>query len=148
MKCSPQGRQHIRESEGCVLKAYQDQAGVWTIGVGHTRYAKEGMIIDTVKADQLLSLDLLESERAVNVHAKVPLTQSQFDALVSFVFNLGTGSLKKSTLLKKVNEKDYKGAAGEFMKWTKIRINGKLTESRGLTIRRNKERLMFLEGIV
>ena len=90
----------IARHEGLRLEAYKCPAGVWTIGYGHTRTAKEGLVITRQRAEDLLKDDLITAENAVsNQHLK--LNQNQFDALVSFVFNVGSGNFKRSTLLKK-----------------------------------------------
>jgi lysozyme len=144
MKIDDAGIQFIKEREGEELTAYRDSAGVWTIGVGHTRGVKKGDKIDRNKSTLLLLQDLAEAENAINHLVTVPLTQSQFNALVSFTFNLGSESLQKSTLLKLLNKKQYISAAGEFEKWNKEHVDGKLVPSKGLSIRRDLERTLFL----
>jgi len=104
---------------GAELAAYQDPGGKWTIGYGNTgKEAKPGNTITQAKADQLLQQDLASREQEVRDHVHVPLTQGQFDALTSFVFNEGAGKFETSTLLKKLNAGDYAGAQKEFSKWT------------------------------
>src|SRR5690606_10106222 len=108
MKTSSAGVAFIRRHEGAVLSAYRDPAGVLTIGVGHTSAAgppvvKPGMKITLEEADAILKRDLARFEESVSRLVKVPLSQPQFDALVSFTFNLGEGNLSRSTLLKKLN---------------------------------------------
>lgn len=142
MKTSENGRKLIQEFEGCRTKAYQDCVGVWTIGYGHTGDVKAGQVISQQEADRLLAQDLQRFEAGVERNVKVALSQNQFDALVSFCYNLGVGSLQKSTLLKKLNRGDYKGAAEEFLKWNKA--GGKVLK--GLVRRREAERNMFLAG--
>lgn len=142
MKTSANGRKLIQQFEGCREKAYQDCVGVWTIGYGHTGNVKAGQVISKEEADRLLSQDLVKFESGVEKNVKVALTQNQFDALVSFCYNLGVGSLQKSTLLKKLNAGDYKGAAEEFLKWNKA--GGKVLT--GLVRRRELERQLFLTG--
>jgi lysozyme len=144
MKIDDAGIQFIKEREGEELTAYRDSAGVWTIGVGHTRGVKKGDKIDQNKSTLLLLQDLAEAENAINHLVTVPLTQSQFNALVSFTFNLGSESLQKSTLLKLLNKKQYISAASEFEKWNKEHVDGKLVSSKGLSIRRDLERTLFL----
>lgn len=143
MKTSVNGLNLIKKWEGKFLKAYHgaaDRPGLLTIGYGHTDAAgapkvTEGMTITDAQATYILQTDLIAVERSVTKLVTVPLTQNQFDALVSFVFNLGAGSLARSSLLKKVNAKDYKGASGEFMKWTQA--NGVFVQ--GLANRRSDE---------
>ncbi|WP_353613941.1 lysozyme [Mangrovibacter phragmitis] len=138
----------IKSFEGCRLTSYQDSVGVWTIGYGSTypvdgKKIGPGMKIDQETAERLLRGDVVQFEQAVNKLVKVKLTQGQFDALVSFSYNLGTRSLSTSTLLRKLNSGDYKGAADEFPKW--CRAGGQILG--GLVRRRNAERELFLTGI-
>lgn len=142
MNISQVGIDAIKDYEGVRLKAYDDGVGVWTIGVGHTASVKRGDEITMAQVDEFLRADLAEAQKAVNTLVTVPLTQGQFDALVSFVFNLGTGAFKGSTLLKKLNARDYDGAADELLRWN--RAGGRVLA--GLTKRRISERIMFLEG--
>lgn len=129
----------IKKFEGLELKAYKDSVGILTIGYGHTHGVKAGDAITGQQADAFLREDVQVAELAVNTNVKVKLTQGQFDALMSFVFNLGSGNFVKSTLLKKLNAGDYAGAADEFGRW--INAGGKpLT---GLIKRRAAEREMF-----
>lgn len=140
MKTSQKGVDLIKSFEGLRTTAYQDAVGVWTIGYGHTGPdVKPGMKITKAKAESLLRQDLGKFENAVQRNVKVPLTQGQFDALVSFTYNLGEGNLKNSTLLKKLNQGDYAGAQAEFGKWTYA--GGK--ELPGLVRRRKEEAAMF-----
>lgn len=142
MKASQAGIDAIKDYEGVRLKAYDDGVGVWTIGVGHTAGVKRGDVIDMERVDEFLRADLADAERAVNARVVAPLTQDQFDALVSFVFNVGAGAFIASTLLKKLNARDYDGAADEFLRWNKA--GGRVLA--GLTKRRISERMMFLTG--
>jgi len=152
MKLSDQGIKVIKNFEGLRLTAYRDIAGVWTIGYGSTRYhdgrpVKPGdKLASEQQASALFSNTLGQYENAVNQYVKVPLTQPQFDALVSFTYNEGTGALKESTLLKKLNEKDYAGAADQFLAWDKI-TNPHTSEKEvcvTLSVRRKEERELFL----
>lgn len=141
MKISLNGLNLIKEFEGLELKAYKDSVGVVTIGYGSTGpHVSMGMTITKEQAEQLLKKDLERFEKGVPTLVKVPLNQNQFDALVSFSFNLGLGNLKSSTLLKKLNAKDYQGAANEILRWN--RAGGKVLN--GLTRRRIAERDLFL----
>jgi lysozyme len=128
------------ECEGLRLTSYQDSVGVWTIGYGHTGDdVCEGQTITKEEADQLLMDDVLDAEHAVHLMVNVPLTQGQYNALVDFVFNLGAQRLRESTLLRKLNARDYLGADAEFDKWN--RAGGKVLA--GLARRRDLEQAMF-----
>ncbi|HCO3755892.1 TPA: lysozyme [Escherichia coli] len=145
MKTGSNGISLIKQFEGCRLKAYPDPAtggAPWTIGYGHTgNDVRPGMLWTQVQADSALISDLAQCERSISRLVKVNLTQNQFDALVSFVFNVGSGNLQSSTLLRKLNSGDYKGAADEFLKWNKAA--GKVMN--GLVARRAAERELFLK---
>jgi len=131
----------IKKSEGMRLKAYMPTRNdVWTIGYGHTKTAKQGMKITKKGAEALLIHDLAWVEDVIYDLVKVPLTQNQYDALCSFVYNLGGTNFKSSTLLGMLNMGDYQGAADQLPRWDKQK--GKVL--RGLTIRRNEERDLFL----
>lgn len=134
----------IRAFEGCRFRAYRDGGGVWTIGYGHTRGVREGQECDMAQAVQWLKSDVLDAAGAVNRLVKAPITQAQFDALVCFTYNLGAGSLEKSTLLKFLNAGDYYGAASQFGRWNMD--NGQVVP--GLTRRRKAEADLFQDGIV
>lgn len=139
MKTSKNGIELIKKYEGCRLTAYKCPSNVWTIGYGHTKGVKKGMKITKAQAESYLKSDLITYEDTVNKYVKVSINQNQFDALVSFSFNCGMGALKTSALLKKLNKKDYSGAANEFLRWNKS--NGKVLN--GLTKRRKAERNLF-----
>lgn len=131
----------IKKHEGLRLEAYLPTPNdVWTIGYGHTHTAKQGMKITEPQAEELLRRDIAWAENAVNKSAVVPLTQNQFDALVSFVFNVGEGAFGSSTLLRMLNAKDYEGAANQLLRWNKQK--GRVLN--GLTKRREEERKLFL----
>ena len=120
LQTSPEGLAFVRKHEGCSLKTYRCTAGVLTIGVGHTGPdVTEGKIITQEEANRLLAQDIRWAEGAVNHGVKVALKQHQFDALVSFTFNVGASAFLTSTLLKRLNAGDYDGAAKEFVRWTK-----------------------------
>ena len=147
MRTSPAGRAFIGRHEGLRLSAYRDAAGIWTIGYGHTAAAGPpvpvaGMTITAAEADAILGRDLARFEAAVTRLVTVALSQSEFDALVSFTFNVGEGALGRSTLLKKLNAGDRAGAAAEFGRWNKA--GGRVLA--GLTRRRAEERAMFSGG--
>lgn len=140
MKTSDLGIAFIKRWEGVRLKAYRCSANVLTIGVGHTAAMGEpspveGMKITEAEAEAILRRDLSSIERDVQQAVKVPLNQRQFDTLVSFVFNVGIGAFRKSTLLKRLNAKDYDAVPSELMKWT--RAGGRVVQ--GLVNRRKAE---------
>ena len=119
MKSSDLLLNKIIDFEGCKLTAYRCPAGVWTIGVGHTRGVKQGQKITEAQAISLLKGDLLPCENYVN-NLGVCKTQGQFDALVDFCFILGTGAPGRSTLLKYIRQgKAEQYIRGEFAKWVK-----------------------------
>jgi lysozyme len=144
VKISPAGIAAIKRHEGLRLHAYQDSAGVWTIGHGHTGNVQPGQHISEAEAEQLLRDDLAQAEAAVNNGVRVPVTQEQYDAMVSLAFNIGGSAFGKSTLLQKLNEGDIHEAANEFLRWDKITVNGAKEVLPGLTSRRRAERAMFL----
>jgi len=152
MQISNNGIAIIKIFEGLRLNAYTDSAGVWTIGYGSTRYhdgraVKPGdKLVGESQADTLFRNTLGQYEKAVNDFVQIPLTQNQFDALVSFTYNEGPYALKSSTLLKKLNAKDYANAANAFLLWDKITDpkTGKKVALDVLTQRRREERELFL----
>jgi lysozyme len=140
MNFSPNCTALVKESEGCEPTAYQCPALKWTIGYGHTGPdVYSGLTITQDRADYLLHLDLSGAAKTVNNLVSVPISQNQFDALTDFVFNVGAGNFKDSTLLKCVNAKDFAGAQAEFAKWNKS--GGKVLS--GLTKRRAAEAELF-----
>ena len=150
MKTSQRGIDIIKHFESCRLRAYLDGGGVPTIGWGHTHGVKMGDSITQDEADEIFTVDLKIFEQGVNRLVKVPITQNEFDALVSFSYNCGLDEdtdnvaegLGDSTLLKRLNEMDYYSAAQEFPKWN--RDNGKVVA--GLVRRREAERSLFVNG--
>ena len=144
MNINQKGLDLIKSFEGLELNSYKDAVGVWTIGYGHTSMAGQpavvpGMTLTKEEAEKLLLKDLLKYEQIVKNLVKVELNDNQYSALVSFVYNLGGGNFEKSTLLKKVNNKDFDGAVKEFAKWNKA--GGKVLK--GLTRRRAEEASLF-----
>ena len=117
MKTSPKGIALIKEFEGLRLKAYKCPGGVWTIGYGHTAGVKPGMVITEDQAEEYLRADLIAFEKYLNGH-ELAINQNQFDALVSFIYNVGTGSFSSSSLLRKVrvNPQDN-SIMDEFLRW-------------------------------
>ena len=135
MKSSELLLNKIIDFEGCKLTAYKCPAGVWTIGVGHTKGVKQGQTITEAQAMSLLKGDLLPCENYVN-NLGVCKTQGEFDALVDFTFNLGTAALGRSTLLKYIRaKKPEQYIREEFAKW----VNSKGMRLKGLVIRRQWE---------
>jgi lysozyme len=141
MKTSEKGLALIKEFEGFRALAYLCPAGVWTIGWGHTRGVTEHDRVTEEMATDMLIEDLAWSEAAVKQYVTVPLNQNQFDALVSFTFNLGQGALAQSTLLRLLNSGEYTAAALQFGRWVKA---GTQTLP-GLVRRREAERALFEE---
>ena len=139
MEISQEGLALIKKFEGCELEAYKCAAGVWTYGWGSTKGVKEGDTITQEEADKLLVEEMKEYEGYINDLVEVDLEQNQFDALVSWVFNLGPANLKSSTLLKVLNAKDYEGVPAQIKRWNKA--SGKVLQ--GLVRRREAESLLF-----
>ena len=127
--------------EGLRLEAYQDVAGVWTIGYGHTApNLLPGMKISQADADAMLRADVSVAVAHVNSCVTADIEQHHFDALVDFCFNVGCRNLSQSTLLRKLNLADVDGAAAQFVLW--VNAGGKRVE--GLARRREAERVMFI----
>jgi lysozyme len=154
MKISDNGLALIMRSEGCKLAAYPDPGSggePWTIGYGHTGGVHRGDACNQAQAEHWLRSDVGWAESLVSRMVKVPLTEGQFDALVSFAFNVGPGTRRVKdgfitlangnppTLLRKLNACDYDGAAAEFPKWANPPLLG-------LRIRRAREQLLFKGG--
>ena len=135
----------ICDFEGKRLVAYDDGVGVWTIGFGTTIYpngikVKKGDTCTEAQAKSYMAHDLKKFEQAVNGAVNIPLNQNQFDALVSLAYNIGTGAFNKSTLVKKLNAGDIRGAADQFDVW--INAGGKRMQ--GLVNRRAREKALYL----
>lgn len=140
MNISKEGLSLIKKFEGCELEAYLCPAGVWTIGYGHTKDVKEGDKINKEEADYLLQEEMIEYESYINDFVEVPLNQNQFDALCSWVYNLGPTNLKNSTMLRVLNEEKYADVPQEIKRWNKA--GGEVLD--GLIKRREAEAKMFL----
>lgn len=148
MVTSDKGIALIKEFEGFRSKAYPDPktgGAPWTIGHGTTRYqaggsVKPGDTVTPAQAELYLRSDVKQFEKSVTSLVKVPLSQCQFDALVSFCYNLGATNLDKSTLLKELNAGNYKTAAEQFMRW----VSPGTSVEAGLRRRRTAERNLFL----
>lgn len=139
MNISEKGINLIKSFEGCKLKAYLCPANVWTIGYGHTNGVYKGMTITQEQAEQYFLDDIKPIEEYLN-SLNIKLTQGQYDALVSFAYNIGLGRFKNSTMLRCVKAKQFKAASEQLAKW--IYVNNKV--SKGLINRRDKEKDLFL----
>jgi lysozyme len=135
----------IKSFEGCRLAAYQDVAGIWTIGYGHIRGVREGMTITEQQATQYLQEDLADTEGAVDwMTSAAPTTNNQYAAMVSLCFNIGSGNFKTSSVLRFHLARDYASAADAFLLWDKSHVDGQLVEVQGLLNRRRAERRLYL----
>ena len=139
MKISNTGIDLIKHFEGCETEAYLCPAGVPTIGYGHIKGVQMGDVITEAQAHEMLVEELDEYESYINDLVTVSLNQNQFDAMVSWVYNLGGGNLRASTLLKVLNSGDYAGVPAQIMRWNKA--GGKVLER--LTRRRQAEADLF-----
>lgn len=147
MKLSAAGAALLQGFEACRLIAYRDTKGVWTIGWGHTGpEVQSGVRWSRAEADAAFLKDIAWAEAAVNKVTSI-LNQNQFDALVSFVFNIGAPNFRLSTMLRKLNLGDFVGAQAQFPKWNKITeaSSGHLRVDKGLVNRRARERALFNE---
>ena len=139
MNISENGKSLIKSFESLRLTAYHCPAGILTIGYGHTGGVRFGQMITEKQADCYLMQDLYQTEKQINKLVRVQLTQNQYDALCSLVFNIGKRAFNQSTLLAKLNTGDYVGASSEFKRWNKI----KGVISTGLVRRRQLEEDLF-----
>lgn len=131
----------IKTFEGLRLKAYRDAVGIWTIGYGTTRGVQPNMVITEAQAEKFLQEDLVRFEQAINSAVTAPINDNQFAALVSFTYNVGSGALRSSTLLRLLNAKEnVRAVADQFPRWN--RAGGSVLA--GLTRRRNAERSLYL----
>lgn len=132
----------IQRYEGHSNAAYRDTGGIVTVCYGHTETARMGQVHSDAVCDRLFHNDVRWAEQAVRRRVLVPVTQGQYDALVSFTFNIGEAQLASSTLLRKLNAGDCYGAAAQFDRW--VYDNG--VKYRGLVLRRANERAKFEPG--
>jgi lysozyme len=139
MNISQEGIALIKRFEGCELEAYLDSVGIPTIAYGRIKNVRMGDTCTQEQAESWLEEELPEYEGYINDLVKVDLTQCQFDALCSWVYNLGPNNLKESTLLRVLNEGDYSSVPAEIKRWNKA--GGKVLE--GLMRRREAEALLF-----
>jgi len=145
MKCGENGKKLIKSFEGCNLKAYQDLGGKWTIGVGHkSSDVVEGLTWTQDQADAQFEKDLYDrAEKYINSMVMSPLNQNQYDALVSFVFNVGSNNFGSSTLLRMLNKSYYEQIPLQMMFW--IHVNG--VASGGLARRRQAEAKLWNQAV-
>jgi lysozyme len=141
-RINAEGLALIKRWEGCRLEAYKCAAGVWTIGYGHTRTARQGLRITQEQAEALLREDLRVFEAAVDDAVTVQLTDNQFAALVSWAFNVGVSAMRSSTLIRKLNLGDYDVVPRELVRWAKV--EGKPVH--GLANRRAAEAGLWARG--
>ncbi|WP_404704960.1 lysozyme [Yersinia vastinensis] len=144
MQISENGINKLKVEEGERLTGYKDSRGIPTVGVGHTgvvdgKPVAVGMVITKDKSSELLRSDLAWVEKSIATNVKVPLTQNQYDALCSLIFNIGPTAFANSTVLKRLNSGDYKGAADAFLMWKKAGNDPEI-----LLPRRQRERALFL----
>lgn len=144
MQISENGINKLKVEEGELLTGYKDSRGIPTVGVGHTgvvdgKPVAVGMVITKDKSSELLRSDLAWVEKSIATNVKAPLTQNQYDALCSLIFNIGPTAFANSTVLKRLNAGDYKGAADAFLMWKKAGNDLNI-----LLPRRQRERALFL----
>lgn len=142
MNISTKGKLFIKKFEKLELKAYQDQGGVWTIGWGTTKGVYAGMVIDEVTAERWFQEELNEIVPKIRKLIQVPVSQGQFDALVSFTYNCGLEAFRVSTLRRVLNNREYDKVPQQFLRW--VFVKGK--KSNGLVNRRTAESIMFIAG--
>lgn len=140
---SRRGLNLIKQFEGCKLVAYLCPANIWTIGWGRTTNVKRGDTCTQAQADAWLLAEYEAFESQVRKLVRVPVTDNQLGALVSFTYNAGVGNFRSSTLLRLLNAGDYAGAAAQFARWNKGTVNGEKVELKGLTRRRTAEAALF-----
>ena len=139
---SEKGLKLIKYYEGLRLKAYKCPAGVWTIGYGHTQNVKPGDKISEEEATELLLKDVYNCEGVISRLVTKTLTQGQFDACVCIIFNIGAANFQRSTLLRKINQGDFEGAAQQFGRW----VYAKKKKQPGLVARREAEKNLFISS--
>ena len=151
LKTSQNGLEFITKWEGCVLKPYKDVAGLRTIGVGHLIKSGEnypdGVSITKEQALEILAKDVEHCEKSIYNNIQVPLNQNQFDALVSFGFNCGTGVYSSSGVASALKIADYEAVPSKLEPWSKARVNGTMQTVQGLLNRRKDEGRLFSEPV-
>ena len=150
MEITERGLQFIRDREGFRHDAYQDQAGVWTIGYGHTEGVEPGDTISLADAELLFRSEVAKFEHcvieALDDHGIKVLRPHEFDALVSLTYNIGCAAFRRSTVLRRLGQGDRKGAADAILMWDKITVAGQKVTNHGLARRRRMEKALFLDG--
>ncbi|XAO54202.1 endolysin [Yersinia phage vB_YenM_P778] len=147
-----QGYRALKKSEGLKLQAYQDGAGVWTIGYGTTRIdgkpVTKGMRITEERADALFAKDLEVFTSAINsAIGSAKTSDYQFDAFVNITYNIGISAMSGSTFMRRHKDGDYTGCAQSMLSWNKITVKGVKVVSQGLANRRKREADMYLHGV-
>ena len=151
MEVGALGIKLIKRWEGIRLTSYQDEAGLWTIGIGHRTRVNYPYSITSLEAEALLEEDLKKVSAALSAMLLTDeIEQHEFDALGSWVFNVGEYAAKKSTLIRMLNLGEPRiEIASQFLRWNKLTLpNGEKVKSRGLTRRRESERQLFLTGVL
>ncbi|PKF50912.1 lysozyme [Enterovibrio nigricans] len=149
LKTSEPGLAHVANLEGCRSQAYQCSANTWTTGIGHTSGVKEGETVTNQEIANNFVSDIAHAERVVNASLTKPVTQSQYDVMVSFVFNLGEGNFKQSTMLKLFNQGKPAQACEQLMRWVYVsgkNCNDPKSNCKGIVTRRQIERDACLNG--
>lgn len=153
MKPSKNCLEFIKKEEGCVLHSYQDQAAIWTIGIGSTMHrdgsrVKPGEVITLEQAMDLLAWEVGNKSASVsNFTAGTNINQNQYDALVSFAYNVGIGALQNSTLIRRIKKNPNDPTIREaFLMWNKIHVGSKIVSNSGLTARRNREADLYFSA--
>ncbi len=151
---TPEAITLIKRFEGCHksdskgnYKSYRCLSGKWTIGYGHTHAVRSGMSATLEECEDFLKEDLKRTGAHIRQSVSVPLTQPQFDALVSFVFSVGVVNFRKSSLLTKLNKGDYNAIPAEIMKWNRAKVEGEISALSGLTRRRTAEASLWTVGL-
>jgi lysozyme len=144
-RINPAGLALIERWEGCRLTAYQDVAGVWTLGYGHTEGVRRGMVWTQVRAGAEFARDLGATEGdVIEAIEGAATTDNQFAGLVALAYNIGAGAFLASTVLREHRAGEFAAASAAFVEWNKAHIDGELTEVDGLTNRRKAEAALYL----
>lgn len=150
MNISPAGIAFIKANETCSLTRYPDPPGSETFSIGWGHFLGSNSTLETItqeQADYLLESDLRVFVGCINARVNAPITQPQFDALVDFAYNEGTGAVANSTWLLELNAGNYGAAADALLLWNKDKQHGVLVDDPALLARRKRERAMFLSEL-